>query len=362
MTTLLMALYALVMVSGIYGLVLQHLMPRLMKERLPAETVFEQIPHIRAQLCVAAEKMRDSFKPAPPAPPKTADAGAPAPSPAKAVTAGSAVMASTKGELSTPTARAKSATGSTVTAEPVAVAAATTTAAPVAKAVEVSPEPAIPSAANAAASASTSETRRNDRHSDGASAKRTAGRSGAARVGAGGRRTCARSSVCSCQCAGGCCSGKIGDGCAGAANAPPKPAAPADQNRPLRLPRNPRPRNPRPRRRNLRPHRTQHRRKRWSNSSIARFFPTSGRDAAKDSAWAMRVSRMTRSDSLNCACPETYRSRVEEIQGWCDERRMLDLQTRLHHWLHGWLFIHVPFSFLLLMLTIWHAYVTLFYY
>ncbi|HEV2841351.1 MAG TPA: hypothetical protein VGW39_08510, partial [Chthoniobacterales bacterium] len=59
---------------------------------------------------------------------------------------------------------------------------------------------------------------------------------------------------------------------------------------------------------------------------------------------------------------ETYRSRVEEIQGWCDERRMLDVQTRLHHWLHAWLFIHVPFSFLLLMLTIWHAFVTLFYY
>src|SRR5580765_182890 len=58
MTTLLMALYAVVMVSGIYGLFLQHVMPRLMKERLPAETVFEQIPHIRAQLCVAAEKMR----------------------------------------------------------------------------------------------------------------------------------------------------------------------------------------------------------------------------------------------------------------------------------------------------------------
>ena len=59
---------------------------------------------------------------------------------------------------------------------------------------------------------------------------------------------------------------------------------------------------------------------------------------------------------------EAYRSRVEEIQGWCDERRMLDLQTRLHHWLHAWLFIHAPFSFLLLMLTIWHAYMTLFYY
>ena len=59
---------------------------------------------------------------------------------------------------------------------------------------------------------------------------------------------------------------------------------------------------------------------------------------------------------------EAYRSRVAEIQAWCDQRRLLDLQLRFHRWLHGWLFVHVPFSFLLLMLTAWHAYVTLFYY
>src|SRR5213592_1543240 len=117
MTTLLIVLYAIVMISGFYGLFLQHIMPRLMKERLPAETVFEQIPHIRAQLAVAAEKMRDSFKPAPP---KKPDAGAPGPSASKVVTAGAAVMASTKGGLSTPVARAKSATGSAPTAAPVA--------------------------------------------------------------------------------------------------------------------------------------------------------------------------------------------------------------------------------------------------
>ena len=110
MTTFLMVLYGIVMVSGFYGLFLQHLMPRLMKERLPAETVFEQIPHIRAQLAVAAEKMRDSFKPAPPK--KPAAAAAPAPSASKTAAAPAAVMASTKGELSTPVARAKSATGS----------------------------------------------------------------------------------------------------------------------------------------------------------------------------------------------------------------------------------------------------------
>ena len=59
---------------------------------------------------------------------------------------------------------------------------------------------------------------------------------------------------------------------------------------------------------------------------------------------------------------EAYRDRVEEMQGWCGERRMLDLQAKFHHWLHGWLFVHAPISFLLLMLAFWHAYVTLFHY
>src|SRR6266480_3584397 len=116
MTTLLMALYVIVMVSGIYGLALQHQMPRIMKERLPAETVFEQIPHIREQVVAAAEKMRDSFKPAPP---KKTDAGAPAPSPVKTVTSGSTPMASTVADASTPTARAKTVVGSTIIAAPV---------------------------------------------------------------------------------------------------------------------------------------------------------------------------------------------------------------------------------------------------
>ena len=50
-----------------------------------------------------------------------------------------------------------------------------------------------------------------------------------------------------------------------------------------------------------------------------------------------------------------WRPRVEELQGWCDERRRMDLQTRLQHWLHGWLLIHVPISLLLIIVTLWHA-------
>jgi len=61
MTILLLVLYTIVMVSGIYGLILQHRIPRLMQERVPVETVFEQIPHVREKLRAAAEDLRKSF-------------------------------------------------------------------------------------------------------------------------------------------------------------------------------------------------------------------------------------------------------------------------------------------------------------
>src|SRR3981189_3048026 len=45
MTTLLVALYVIVMVSGVYGLALQHQMPRIMRESLLTECVYSQIPY-----------------------------------------------------------------------------------------------------------------------------------------------------------------------------------------------------------------------------------------------------------------------------------------------------------------------------
>jgi hypothetical protein len=52
---------------------------------------------------------------------------------------------------------------------------------------------------------------------------------------------------------------------------------------------------------------------------------------------------------------EQWKPRVETMQSWCAERRLMDLQTRLQHWLHGWLLVHVPASFALLVFTAWHA-------
>src|SRR5262249_52160363 len=43
LTLVLMALFTIVIASGIYGVLLQQFMPRLMTERLPLETVYEQI-------------------------------------------------------------------------------------------------------------------------------------------------------------------------------------------------------------------------------------------------------------------------------------------------------------------------------
>jgi hypothetical protein len=284
MTTLIIVLYVVVMVSGIYGLILQHYLPTAMMERLPAESVYEQIPHIRAQLVAAATKMRDSFKPADrtdsprggPAPPKKPDAGAPAPSAEKSVTAGSAPMASTAAELSTPTARAKTVVGSTITAETVAL--------PEKKPEEKTAPPTVPAAIPAEKPAAAVVAQ------------------------------------------------PVAKSATPAAPAKAAPATDADSEAALLE---------------------------FLDRQIIPYLSANRGDR-------LRLGNARFSEDtfrfVKLRVTEVYRDRVEEMQSWCDERRMLDLQLKLHHWLHAWLFVHAPISFLLLMLVFWHAFVTLFNY
>ncbi len=327
MTTLLMVLYAIVMVSGFYGLFLQHVMPRLMKERLPAETVFEQIPHIRSQLAVAAEKMRDSFKPAPP---KKPDAAAPAASAAKTATAPAAVMASTKGELSTPAARAKSATGSAPTAAPVVAAPPPADAPPPASIPNAAVKPAPPKPETIG-----TPTARVQSDPPGAPVARN-------EVPAGDQPAPTPP-------------------VAPPAAAPPKLAAPPAAKPAPAAAKPAAPAAPKPAAKPAPPPDPA------SEAVLVEFIERQILPYLKARRGdRMRLNNPRFSDDtfrfVKLRVAEGYRGRVEEIQAWCDERRMLDVQVRLHHWLHGWLFVHVPFSFLLVMLTIWHACVTLFYY
>jgi hypothetical protein len=62
---------------------------------------------------------------------------------------------------------------------------------------------------------------------------------------------------------------------------------------------------------------------------------------------------------LRTVLPPEMGDVVEELQAICEERRQLAAQRRLHHWLHGWLLVHVPLSYALLLLSIVHAVVAL---
>jgi hypothetical protein len=50
LTEILMVLFLIVFISGIFGAVLQNFLPRVMTQRVPLETVFEQIDHVLEQL------------------------------------------------------------------------------------------------------------------------------------------------------------------------------------------------------------------------------------------------------------------------------------------------------------------------
>src|SRR5437016_3508803 len=212
MTTLLVVLYGVVMVSGIYGLVLQHGLPRVMKERFLNETVYEQIPHIRAQLYAAAEKMRDTLAPSSPSTVHSYPAA----------TGNTKIMRSANLPISSDM-----------------------------------PRPAADG--SIAITDATSE------------------------------------------------------------------AALAD----------------------------------FLDRQVLPYLRTrrGKRAGLRNNRYSEDVFRV-----LKLRVANQYRAQVEEIEGWCHERRILDLQTRFQHWLHGWLFVHVPLSYLLVLMTAWHAFVTLFRY
>lgn len=244
MTTVLMWLYAIVMLSGIYGLALQQRMPTLMKERLPAEIVYEQIPNIRAQLCAAAERLRRTYAAATATAPTGDRLHA---SPTRTALPASAIPdVSEHAVLKTPSALEKPLGGQTVRGTPVV--------------------------AEAITDRDLTETAAADVITD---------------VG---------SEIVLSQFI----------------------------------------------ERQLLPYLDARRGEKFSLGNTHR---------------AAEIFR-----HLKLRVAGVYRPRVEEMQGWCDERRLLDLQTRMQHWLHGWLLVHVPLSFLLILLTAWHAFVTLFRY
>ena len=57
LTAGLMVLLVVVVASGLLGAILQHFLPQMITTRVPMETIYEEIPHVRAQLREEAEQL-----------------------------------------------------------------------------------------------------------------------------------------------------------------------------------------------------------------------------------------------------------------------------------------------------------------
>jgi hypothetical protein len=62
---------------------------------------------------------------------------------------------------------------------------------------------------------------------------------------------------------------------------------------------------------------------------------------------------------LRILVPQSLWPRFEDLESICEEKRELDRQRRLHKLLHGWLLVHIPASYALLLLGAIHAVVAL---
>ena len=59
-------------------------------------------------------------------------------------------------------------------------------------------------------------------------------------------------------------------------------------------------------------------------------------------------------DDLRQRVPQELRELVGQLEELCERRRQLNVQQRLHFWLHNWLWLHLPFSVALVVLLVGH--------
>src|SRR5207249_6048980 len=60
-------------------------------------------------------------------------------------------------------------------------------------------------------------------------------------------------------------------------------------------------------------------------------------------------------EDLRLRVPPELRDLVVQLEDLCERRRQLNLQRRLHFWLHNWLWLHLPLSVALIVLLVGHV-------
>jgi hypothetical protein len=76
---------------------------------------------------------------------------------------------------------------------------------------------------------------------------------------------------------------------------------------------------------------------------------------AQNPALSNRLKAAGIFEGLRTLLPVALHDIVKNLEDICEEERQLRRQIRYHHWLHGWLMLHVPLSLALLLLGCAHA-------
>jgi hypothetical protein len=76
---------------------------------------------------------------------------------------------------------------------------------------------------------------------------------------------------------------------------------------------------------------------------------------AHNPALSNRVKATGIFEGLRMLLPVELHDIVKNLEDICEEERQLRRQMTYHHWLHGWLMLHVPLSLALLLLGCAHA-------
>jgi hypothetical protein len=78
-------------------------------------------------------------------------------------------------------------------------------------------------------------------------------------------------------------------------------------------------------------------------------------ERARNAALANKAKAAGIFEGLRTLLPAALHGTVKNLEEICEEERQLRRQIRYHHWLHGWLLLHVPLSLALLLLGCAHA-------
>ena len=87
-------------------------------------------------------------------------------------------------------------------------------------------------------------------------------------------------------------------------------------------------------------------------SEMRPFLENPKQRGSRLASWSQAHSAFT---GLRTLLPPAAHATLGDLEDICDEARQLSRQERLHHWLYGWLLLHIPLSLALILLGAIHA-------